>query len=114
MKRLAAFVLLLAFPFVGSAAVLNSQCDLYWDYVPLEEAPPTGFKLYNDGALLFTLDDPAARSVSCGVAGMTPGNYNLTITAFNAELESEPSDPLAVTVVTFPAPTKLRLTITFE
>lgn len=113
MKKIALFLVLLS-PLLAKADVLNVQCSLYWDYVQHAEYPHTGFNLYDEGTKIFTIDSATERSVSCADAGLVPGSYNLTMTAFNADVESDHSNPLEVTIVAFPSPKKLRLTITFE
>lgn len=111
MKRFLLFVVLM-FVCSISYALTSAQCRLYWDHEPLADDPTVGFRFYDHGNFLFTLDDPAARDVSCLDLGIGAGAYSLTMTALSASEESEHSNTLLVTLVTIPAPTNLRLTVT--
>ena len=91
---------------ITKAVALGTTVMLAWDYAPEDEVKIDGFRVYrNDGVYLDGID-PATRDVSLAMA---PGAYTLVATAYNAAGESQPSNPVSVTVVDVPpAPTNLR------
>jgi PKD repeat protein len=86
----------LCFVFAFSTVDAQSQSiHVEWGYTPPSQPQVSGFKLYQEGALVCRIDNPNANAMDCTVTLVkTPTNFTLTAT-FGDGTESPHSAPFA-------------------
>jgi len=92
------FALLCSLPFSASATTQSIHVE--WGYTPPSEPAVTGYKLYQEGALVCETREPTATTMDCSV-DLTTATTNFTLTAtFSDYTESPHSAPFAFTTTT--------------
>ena len=92
-----AFLLVLGLPNLSLAAILQ-RLYIEWSYEDIQ-AGSAGYKIYQDGSLIATLNDPLLYSTELDVYLETGQANSFTVTAFDTTgLETPPSPPYTIDV----------------
>ena len=118
MKKIFATAVAILMILVG--ALSASAASLAWTYT--DSSNLTGWVCYYQATsdtsktYSYTLNDPAARTMDISVLQLIPGTeYNIWLTAYNANAESGPSNTVDFTMPAFTPPDDSHpVTITIE